>query len=246
MLDTLLLGIASQTNSGVPTRQVEQTLLLLRRCHRCPPIHKQLSELELGSGGELFRQEDTEWSQSAPFVSTWVLGTGGLTKFSPQLEAEGVNRDVTVENVSNKLAFIKAVFSLNMSELSAVLRTTRPSVYTWLKDATHLHTHNAERLNLIYELAKAVSERVDDIGTLVRQDFDGSPSLVTLLSADVVRQELVFEAVDAIVRHQAKAVGSRKAARKAFMLKHDLKLPSREESQEKVDILTGKRGSDQS
>lgn len=246
MVDALLFGIASQTNSGVPTRYTEQTLLLLRRCHSCPTIHRYLSELELGSGGELYRQGDIGWSQSNPLVLTSIPSTGGSTRLSFQPKAEIVDGDVVVESVSYKLAFIKAVFSLNMSELASVLKTTRPSVYTWAKDETHLHAHNVERLSLIYELAKVVSEEASDIGSLVRQNFSGSPSVVTLLSADIVIQESVQEAITAIVHHQAGAAKSRKAARKAFALEHSLRLPSREESQEKVDILTGKRGSDQS
>lgn len=247
MVDVPLLGIASQTNSGAPTKFAEQTVSLLQRYHRCSPIHRQLSELELGSGGELYKQGDViGWSQSNPLIPTWVSGTGDSANLRPQAEVEIVDGDVAVESVSYKLAFIKAVFSLNMSELAAVLKTTRPSVYTWAKDETHLHSRNAERLDLIYELAKVVSERANDIGSLVRRDFSGLPPIVTLLSADVVIQESVLEAVAAIIRHQASPASSRKAARKAFALRHGLKLPSREESQEKVDILTGKRGSDQS
>lgn len=245
MVDALLLGIAIQTNSGVPTRYAEQQLFPLQRCSRCPSIHRPLSEMGLGSGGEIYRQRRIEWSQSNPLTFTWLPDTEAITKHDSQREAASASENPIAEDVPYKLAFVKAAFALNMSELASTLRTTRPSVYTWAKGETDLHTHNAERLNHIYELAKIISERTGDKSSLVRRNRDGLSSIVNLLSADVVVGESVLKAVDAMSRHRS-AASSRRAARKAFALKHNLQLPSSEESQEKVDVLTGKRGSNQS
>ena len=244
MLDALLFGIATQTNSGVPTKYAEQQLLQSQRCRACPPLHRPLSEIELGSGGEIYRRGTFEWSRSNPLVIVLLPDIEAAIRYAHQTEAVSISEGTVVEDVPHMLAFVKAVFLLNMGELAGILKTTRPTIYTWARGDVALHSRNAERLNHIYGLAKAVSERTNDTSNINRRDRDKSSSLVKLLSEDTVKAESVLKTIDANVHHISTA-NLRRAARKAFALKHNLQLPSREESQEKVDVLTGKRGSNQ-
>ncbi|MDB4308214.1 hypothetical protein N9985_02925 [Gammaproteobacteria bacterium] len=95
-------------------------------------------------------------------------------------------------SISEKLNAIKAWLGLNISQLSAICRVERPTIYNWLAGAT-VRSRNQERVGQLYELAlewKRCSGLA--VGDFLNHRF-GNESLMELLSGETVYSPAVSD-----------------------------------------------------
>lgn len=96
---------------------------------------------------------------------------------------------------SDRVTQIRHYLSLNMTELSHILRVERPTVYAWMKGSARPHTGNLERLERVHNLARAWrAMSAVPPGRYVRERFDGGQSLMDYLSADVLDEQAIRRA----------------------------------------------------
>ena len=138
------------------------------------------------------------------FVLGLSVGTGG-TMSSPALAATtlGAATNVNVGQVeyligkkrseddlvetSERLAFVQHQFSLNISDLAQVLRVSRPTVYSWMREEAEPHLDNINRARELFRFARLWRNMsVHPIGRLLRRPLNNGLSLFTLLSEDGV------------------------------------------------------------
>jgi hypothetical protein len=97
-----------------------------------------------------------------------------------------------------KLISIQQRFSLNVTQLSKVLRVERPTVYAWLAEESTPHPTNLERIHTLYRLAAAWNRlRSEPLGQSLREPLDGA-SLLQLLESPAIASEAVMRRLQSI------------------------------------------------
>lgn len=177
--------------------------------------------------------------------SFWFSSGGSLSKAADWLAGVSeVRRDE--RSISEMIAFIQAMLSLNVTEISEVMRVKRPTVYAWLDESAVPLPHNETRIVKIFNLAKQWAERSDlPVGALVRRRIEGGPSLVELLAraeihdAPVVARFQEFSLVVKRMAKQARGVRGQLEARGLDSKKYEVKGDA-------LGWITGKRLSPES
>ena len=162
-----------------------------------------------------------------------IVGTGGIaneaavahvrTGSSPSLRWGHLGRgregrddeDAQFLDVSERATQIRHYLSLNTTELAAVLRVERPTVYAWLADRARPQTTNLERLGRLHRLARAwraLSAR--PLGDLVREPLDGGRLLVERLSEEDWNEREVRALFPSLKRRVDEAQEARRSRRK--------------------------------
>jgi len=105
-------------------------------------------------------------------------------------------------SVSDELAFIKAAFGMSISQLAAVLRVQRPTIYSWFDDESGpgtLRAANRKRLISLHKLAEkwnAISKR--PLGSYLMFKVTDKKLLFDLLAADDLNERVVEKTFDRI------------------------------------------------
>ena len=85
------------------------------------------------------------------------------------------------------LAYIQHHLSLNISALATVLRISRPTVYSWFRDESQLHTHNASRVAQLYEIAQCWCEMSStELGPYLKRPLPQGGTIFDILSAEAL------------------------------------------------------------
>lgn len=104
-----------------------------------------------------------------------------------------------------------AALSINKSQLAQILRVTRPTIYDWFQ-GKEPNDVNAEKLcALVTLLKKAYVSSVKPLNAcMVRRSLKvGDPSLIELLSAEELDEELIISVVGRIKQLEEKAAQKR-------------------------------------
>lgn len=138
-----------------------------------------------------------KWN-NAVLAAVFIVGTGGIATaqaLSYMPAAPGVVRIAhelgqhsfaaqRVLDTQEKLAGIRRYLSLNVSDMSKVLRVGRPTIYSWLRNDPSLRANHAKRIEEIYSLArKWRMASVQPVGDLITRPLASGKNLLDLLSA---------------------------------------------------------------
>lgn len=95
-----------------------------------------------------------------------------------------------------QLKFLIDVVGLNISQLSALLKVGRPSIYAWLEGAK-IRQANLSRFDLLYDIFKTWNAKFK-LGAYLYKKIDGQLSLYDLLCSDSIKPESVKKHVKKI------------------------------------------------
>jgi len=134
----------------------------------------------------------------AAILSAAAAGTGGVARphalttqtfTGPVAPVCSVNLRQDEEGcllgIQEKIAAIKHYLSLNMTDLAAVLKVGRPTVYTWATAPVTVKSRHRERVDALYEIARdwrALSST--PMGRILREPLADRATMIDLLSAD--------------------------------------------------------------
>lgn len=114
---------------------------------------------------------DNDLSRLIHFSRLWlgtalIVGTGAVAPLAPipGLGRTGVGAAILSQplippaqvavSVSERLAVIRAAFSLQISQIADILEVSRPTIYGWISQGQQPQPRHRDRLNNIYALAK--------------------------------------------------------------------------------------------
>ena len=126
-------------------------------------------------------------SASSAITDLGLARTGSVFRvdriFPSRKEEE---RDAIAESAEG-LAFIQHHLSLNLSDLAIVLRVSRPTVYSWLREESAPQAHNLARMRLLYTIARtwaAISPT--RLGVYLKRPALDGRSVLDMLSAEKI------------------------------------------------------------
>lgn len=158
------------------------------------------------------------------------VGTGGTATYAalarvPQTSSPSCRLERTPDHdqeefpaflwyPSGRVGEIRHYLSLNMTDLSRVLRVERPTVYAWLNGSVQPHSANLDRLKRVHTLARAWRAMSSvPPGRYVRERFEGGEALVEYLSAEVLDEQAIrraFARIKAEVDRESAGKSSRR------------------------------------
>ncbi len=145
---------------------------------------------------------------------------------------------------AQRISRVRSELSLNVKELSTILRVERPTIYAWLSGRTAPYPRNRKRLQELYRIALAWSEMSNTpVGDAVRWEDEGGNSILGLLRQGEPGEVLVR--LKALSSRHGTALSGRQARRQRlhrFTEEHGLDRDL-EKEQETLDIATGRRRS---
>ena len=197
----------------------------------------------------------------APIASYHDSGTGAFQRifnWIPEPTGSSVFLDVgsiseyesaaTLASVQQLLVEIQSTFSLRLTEMSAILRVQRPTVYAWLKQESDPNQENYERICAISEfVAEWRRYSSDPLGTLVRQSSEGSASLMELLKKARLQKTSITECLHRLATHSSRLHSGGRRPRRMFesvtqqAQRAGFDLSTVSENSAVFDVVTGKR-----
>lgn len=136
-----------------------------------------------------------------------------------------------------QLGDLRSVFGLNVSELAAILRVQRPTVYQWLKGGA-LRPKNAKRLGELHNLA--VKYRDKGLGSVARYlhaPVNDLPSLIELLVADSLDTAAVVAVLERLLERQSRKAQFRSRVSEAVE-QHGFEDATKEEQDAHIEQAT--------
>jgi len=100
-----------------------------------------------------------------------------------------------IRTTAEKLEFIKDSFGITLSQLAKILRTSRPSIYSWL-EGEEPRENTSLRIQQIYECAEHWAQKNEfhySPGPIFRQPLGKEPSVLDRLT----KEELDMEEIEA-------------------------------------------------
>jgi transcriptional regulator with XRE-family HTH domain len=144
--------------------------------------------------------------------------------------------------VSELVARIRSAFSLRMTELAAILRVERPTVYAWLRGESSPLSRNYDRLAEIAHIAtwwRAIGGPA--LGNAVRQAAPGQDSLVTMLSREELDGNEVQGRLRLLASQSADIDEAAFAQARARVERRGWRLVSPESTHDRLSVETGQR-----
>jgi hypothetical protein len=139
------------------------------------------------------------------------------------------------------LPTIQHHLSLNLSDLAAVLRVSRPTIYTWLRSESSPQAHNVSRMRLLFRVAKTwagVSPR--PLGSHLKTAVVEGQSVFDLLSQERIERELVRGALATCSRKmEQEAARPRPRSAAEIAGQYGLRSQSKHSQEESVAQETG-------
>jgi len=123
--------------------------------------------------------------------------TGSTCRIECVSQSSRQNEEDEVAGSTEGLSVLQHYLSLNLSDLAVVLRVSRPTIYSWLRDESAPQTHNLSRIREIFRVTKiwpGISR--NPLGLRLRTPVVEGESVFDLLSqeridAGVVRAALI-------------------------------------------------------
>lgn len=190
--------------------------------------------VRFGSDDESFDDYLALWAKS--FVASTGSSRARVYNWATKIRAPGL-RDYSVAEM---IGLIRSVLSANVTEMAAILRVERPTIYAWASGRTSPHGDNVRRLQKIFQFATYVMGKTAvPLGKLIREPSQDGTSLVGLLSEETIHDERVYSRFR-VALEKIEAVPKRSSIiDRAIKRGND---PSRDKNNLDVsDWITGKR-----
>jgi hypothetical protein len=154
-----------------------------------------------GSGSDVLSQCKSQLSEHAAFKTV-----------RPQLKVPRV-----------QINALKKHIGFNMSEIAAILKVGRPTVYEWLEAETpKLRENNRKRLDELYGVYEKWAETgLGRLDAYLRKTIIDNKSLFDLLSCKKINHSLVVEALS-LLKQIIKKANKEKESSNNFIAKHGL------------------------
>lgn len=159
----------------------------------------------------------------------------------PSISTESPDEKTGISDHVDQLKYLQDNLGFNISQISAILNATRPSVYNWLGGSTP-NPNTTKRLDSLYDLlAKWDSSKFGKIGHLsTRKQFNGI-TLFSLLCEDELNLEDIRKTLS-LLEDSVKKMQLRKQKSKAIYDSKNYQPLSKSESKKAVDKITKKIG----
>jgi len=174
-----------------------------------------------------------------------MAGTADATSTTCRVEHIGGGRreERQIVETAEKLAFVQDQFSLNLSGVAAILRVSRPTVYSWLREDWDPQTHNLSRIERLYGLAQ-IWRRLSlaPLGRYVRRPLYRNTSILSLLSNQSINESAVRAAFSIAQRALERTEGPRRSGRTItaeLMERYGFPEPTPEEQDQAISGATG-------
>src|ERR1019366_6302550 len=144
-----------------------------------------------GTGGSI-----SSASASAVVQKMDSSGTGSMCRIEYVSKSRREDEEERIAGSTEGLSTIQHHLSLNLSDLAAVLRVSRPTIYTWLREESSPQAHNVSRMQLLFGVAKmwsGVSPR--PLGSHLKTAVVEGQSVFDLLSQERIDREQVRRAL---------------------------------------------------
>lgn len=191
--------------------------------------------LSAGTGGAM----------SAPALAAATLGSATNPNVGQIERLVGKKRSEDyLSDTAEQLVFVQQQFSLNRSDLSQVLRVSRPTVYAWLREESQPQADNIQRVRELFGFARLWRNMsTHPVGRMVRRPLHNGQALFGLLSADVLDETAVRRSLAQVCRAVQSREGEvhrpRKPLTEEMAERFGLAEPSERERQSSIEDEIG-------
>jgi hypothetical protein len=193
----------------MPSQQTNPTSTF-PRCTFSSEVRKQLSVLPMflatsvlaGTGGTI----------TVEMLNLRHRTGAGIIVSSPSLNKQKPRRESILSPLEQIVA-IRRYLSLNISNLSRVLRVERPTIYSWLRSESFPRTANLDRIRKIYLLAREWRfMSTEPVKGMLTTQYGEAPTLLVLLSEGTIDEiatrrvlTTLRDALNRVPKHQSVA-----------------------------------------
>lgn len=159
----------------------------------------QLADL-LSTGTEGTWPVASKQSTVADFILEHREISAGWSSIFIFLDGE-TEEELIIRTTAEKIEYIRDNFGISVSQLAKILRTSRPTIYSWLEDEVP-REQSAQRVQQIYEITtqwSGMNSYHFSPGPLLRQTLGKSPSLLEQLEREDLNLEDIQSGLTAIL-----------------------------------------------
>jgi hypothetical protein len=144
-----------------------------------------------GTGGSV-----SAASSSAVVEKMDSTPTGARRRIEYVSKSRREDEEERVAGSTEGLPILQHYFSLNLSDLALVVRVSRPTIYSWLRNESSPQSHNVFRMRQLFGLVKLWSSLSrKPLGSYLKSPVVEGQSVFDLLSQDQIDRELVRQAL---------------------------------------------------
>ncbi|WP_438967021.1 hypothetical protein [Flavobacterium sp.] len=150
-----------------------------------------------------------------------------------------ITREMEIVAVNTQLKQLKRYLGLNILELAAILRVSRPTIYKWMEtEEINVRQVNQERLNRLYEIGKAwKAKKLGRLGSYLHKPLgQSSISLFSLLK----RSRLYSGEINRYLDNIAQLIIAKRQeneAHEALLKKHGFEPMSKEDMEDSLNDI---------
>jgi hypothetical protein len=167
--------------------------------------------------------------------------TGTTCRIECVSQSRRQNEEEEVAGTTEGLSVLQHYLSLNLSDLAAVLRVSRPTIYSWLRDESAPQAHNVSRMRQLFRVTRiwpGISRK--PIGARLRTPVAEGQSVFDLLCQERIDAELVRTAlVSCALLLEQDMVRLRPRSAAEIAKQHGLRSQSKHSQEESVAQETG-------
>lgn len=197
----------------------------------------EIAEESSRRGADLLEEEYRDpYGRLGPLHSDLAVGSDELESATIEL---AIAELAVVQSVADIVAEVRERLSLSVTELAAILKVGRPTVYAWLRGDSDPHQRNLDRLELVKGIAAewwALTGR--PVYRHLRHSFDESGrSLFGMLKADPIELGTIREHFERLAQLPEK----RPVSVKELATKHGISAEPKSDSEGDREMAVTKR-----
>jgi DNA-binding transcriptional regulator YiaG len=152
--------------------------------------------LIVGTGGSI-----SSASTSTVAQELGSTGTGSVCRIQCVTKSPREDEEDQLAASPEGLPVIRHHLSLNLSDVAAALRVSRPTIYAWLRGESSPHFHNKSRMRSLYRVAKMWSGMSQKpLGSYLKLPVHEDRSIFDLLCEEKVDSALIRAGFTACAR----------------------------------------------
>ncbi|MBY0545543.1 MAG: hypothetical protein K2Q14_08385 [Gammaproteobacteria bacterium] len=145
---------------------------------------------------------------------------------------------IDIRSSREKLIILKKMLGLNILEMAAIFKVSRPTIYDWLENETEIHQTNKERINTICEFFKNWDKKTAGrLSNYLHKPLgNNNVSLFNLLKNEQLNEKEIAPLI-VTISELILAEQERSRAHDAWLISKGFKLATREEIAERMDDI---------